>query len=1043
MRTREKVIILIVAATLILGSLIFFAFRDNEVEANYFRWLLSTNLKYGLSAPSKFLSDELPDGTLLYGGLTIFAALMFLVFLKMTHDSELRALRRRLSDLRSEKNETENMLQEVVWKGKHEQQAKDSVTRDLEASIEKIESLLGELNNKEEQLRARDVELITLKSNAFLGAESGMAKAPAERLLREELRNKNELLQSKTAAFKDLEQRMSAKTRLWENELRERDALVKSRDAELENLRDKIADLNGQLQESETARKRADDLLQTESRKTKEVLEANNLAIRTEEKRLTDKIKGLENQLAEKDKLLRTRDTELDGFREQLSELESARDQMAAQLRDELGKAEQDRQAKERLISDLEQRLSANIHDLQNEAGEKDLLLQARDGEVKSLKSEVKAISLRLSEMAAAKVRAEEALQEELKKERWQREAEQTAYRERQDHYEKEVSLLTQRLGEKEVALERGVAEFEALRQELHAVGLRFDGAMEAKERAEGLLREALSKEKIERESRDARIREMEQRHAQEVQTLYAQLGQKDNSLKQDGKEIKSLKGQVVSLTEQLSKVGAAKERAATLLQQKLRSEKEGLQANDSVLREIEEGFKAKMAALEEQLAAKQDLVENRDTELAALKSDIASLNQRMTDLAAAKERAERLFEDALKEKTNLLQSKDAGAKILEEELTGQIRGLENRLREMEALLRGRESELSASKHQAAELAASKDHATRLLHEDLRQKSELLESKEAAIKTLEERFGIRVHALESELSEKQELLDARDQELKGLMAKVNALSGDLTDLGTAKDHALRLLQEDVKQKSEMLASKESAMAALEERLQSKARVLESQLSQKQELLVARDAELDALMTKVNELAEKLSELGEDRERSDRLLQEELREKTALLQSRETSIDELEERVKGRAEALERQLAEKQKLLEANSAELSDLRSQFSTLTDRLNEAELAKVQLEGLLQIERTKSDKELVAISASEKDADEGLNGGSPALETLLNEREQLLHARDKLIQDLMTELKEKKTQLARQEIEVWQKIERREAWKHRLSKFGIRMKD
>jgi hypothetical protein len=53
------------------------------------------------------------------------------------------------------------------------------------------------------------------------------------------------------------------------------------------------------------------------------------------------------------------------------------------------------------------------------------------------------------------------------------------------------------------------------------------------------------------------------------------------------------------------------------------------------------------------------------------------------------------------------------------------------------------------------------------------------------------------------------------------------------------------------------------------------------------------------------------------------------------------------------------------------------------------------------------------------------------------------LLQARDKLIQNLMTELKDKKTQLARQEIEVWQKIERREAWKHRLSKFGIRLKD
>jgi hypothetical protein len=70
-------------------------------------------------------------------------------------------------------------------------------------------------------------------------------------------------------------------------------------------------------------------------------------------------------------------------------------------------------------------------------------------------------------------------------------------------------------------------------------------------------------------------------------------------------------------------------------------------------------------------------------------------------------------------------------------------------------------------------------------------------------------------------------------------------------------------------------------------------------------------------------------------------------------------------------------------------------------------------------------------------------VNGEAGGLETLLSEREQLLQARDKLIQNLMTELREKKTQLARQEIEVWQKIERREAWKHRLSKIGIRIKD
>jgi hypothetical protein len=79
----------------------------------------------------------------------------------------------------------------------------------------------------------------------------------------------------------------------------------------------------------------------------------------------------------------------------------------------------------------------------------------------------------------------------------------------------------------------------------------------------------------------------------------------------------------------------------------------------------------------------------------------------------------------------------------------------------------------------------------------------------------------------------------------------------------------------------------------------------------------------------------------------------------------------------------------------------------------------------------------------AADHDGNESANGDGRGVDTLLSEREELLKARDKLIQNLMTELKDKKTQLARQEIEVWKGIERREAWKHRLSKFGIRLKD
>ena len=1034
MRTREKVVVLLLLAALILGALIFFAFRDNEVEANRFRWLLANNLKYSLSSPGRFV-DELPAAGLVYGGLAIFAVVMAIIVLKMVRDGEIQALRRHLLNLRAEKNQTESLLQEEVWKGKHERQARDSVRKDLESSIDKIELLISELNEKEKLLKARDTELMAAKSSALDYADSAPSKDPAERLLRDELKKKTEMLQASNSTINELQQRLSAKTRLWESQLREKDGLLKGREQELDGLRTEIVDLGGRLGEMEAAKKRAEDLLHEELQQKKEVLEANDLAMRTEEKRLSEKIRILESQVSEKERLLRTRDTEMNGFRRQLSELDAAKEQMESRFQEELGKLDQDRRAKEDIINDLEQRLGTSLHGLRNEVGEKDLLLQARDGELKALNSEVKAISLRLSEMAAAKVRAEESLGEELRKEKHQRESDKTAFREKEEHLDKEIHLLTAQLNERNEALKSRDGDIKSLKQEVKAVALRLDELNAAKERTEALLQKELQEEKQQREAKELASRDLEERYGKQVQSLKTQLGEKDAFLARRNEEITSLKIQVDSLAEQLSKVGSAKERAASLLQQKLRTEKEVLQASDSAIKEIEDSFKAKIESLEDQLHAKQELVGSRDREVEALTSEMASLNQRMAELGAAKEHTERLFQEAVRERADLLQSKDAGIKRLEEDLAEKLRRLESQLREKDELIHSGEAELNAFKNQLAELASSKEQAARTLQDDLRQKSELLDENAAAINALEERFSTRIHTLESALSEKQELVEARDAELKELRSKTNTLSGELVELETSKDHATRLLHEDLRQKTELLQSKESAMKALEERLTGKLRSLENQVSQKQELLAARDTELDALMAKVSELTQKLSELGAERERSDRLLQEGLREKTALLQSKETSIGELEERLKGRVESLERQLMERQKLLEASGVELSELHTQMNVITERLNETETAKVYLEGLLHQQQSKADQALVSAA--------GLNGEAHDLDTLVSEREQLLKARDKLIQDLMTELKEKKTQLARQEIDVWQKIERREAWKHRLSKIGIRIKD
>jgi chromosome segregation ATPase len=1040
MRTREKVIVLLIGATLVLGALIFLAFRDNEVEANYFRWAFANKLSYGFSSPFRFLSENLPAGSIIYGVLAIFAVIMTVVFLKMVRDGEIQALRRMLSEMRSEKHSAESLLQEQVWKGKTQEQAKALATRDLESSIEKIERLLEDLTDKERELKSRDTELMSLKASVLAGTDPAFSRTPAERLLREELEKKSDALQAKDVALKDLEQRFNARSRAWDSQLRNKDGLLKEQQNELESSRSEIADLSSRLQQLESAKKRTDEVLEEELRQKKEVLEANALALKNEQQRFGERVRSLESQLGERDKALRQRDTDLGGLRRQLSELESVRERAERNFQEELAKAAQDRQEKDRQIRDVEQRLGANLHALQNALSEKDLLVHVRDDELKGLKSEIKVLTQRLGEMGDAKTRAEETLQQSLRKEQQLFAAEKIADQERAERSDNQIKLLTSQVAEREIFLKKRDGEIQALEQELHNVTQRLAESAAAKEQSERLLREELKKEQGRRESEEAASRELEQRYSREVQSLTSQLGKEAESGKSREQEIKSLKTQVASLAEQLSKVGSAKERAASLLQQTLKKEKQVLQAGDSAVREIEKSFQAKISELEEQLAANRNLVGSRDGELTAVKSELTSLQQRMADLAAAKERAENLFEEAVKDRTDRLQTKETGFKKLEDDLTGKIWDLESRLRENEERLHSRESELNAIKDQLADVTSSKEQAAHALQQDLRQKTQQLSEKEAAIQSLEERFNVKLQSLEGELTEKQGLLEARDAEFKSLLDKINNQAGQLFDLETAKDQAARHVEAELQRTTELLQSRETALKTLDERLTLKVESLESQLGQKQELLETRDSELHALMGKVGELTQKLGEVSAERERSDLLLQEELREKSVLLQSKDSSIGELEERLTARIEALERQVAEKQKLLEASGAEMSEMRSQMNEMIEQLEEAESNKVGLESLLDQERNRPEKSLMVIRSN---GDEELDGNGRGLDTLLSEREELLKKRDNLIQNLMTELKEKKTQLAQQEIQVWKDIERREAWKHRLAKIGIRLKD
>jgi chromosome segregation ATPase len=968
MRTREKLLILLILATVILGAFVFLHFRDNELEANYFRWLLADTLRQGVASPVRNFFEGLPPNAVLFGSVGIFAAVIFVIGFKLLRDRELESLRRRLLMIGAAKTETESLLQEEVWKGRHERQARDSAMRDLESSIDKIEKLIVELDDKERQLNVRDSELMKLRSGDGSFAASESFPAPADRPLRRELAEANRMLQQKDSSIQELQSAFDAKSKIWESQLREKNALLKSRDEELEVLKAELGSLSHRFGDLEAAKKRSEDLLREELTQKNEVLEANELSIRNEQKRLSEKIRTFEAQLSEKDRHARGLDSELRAIQKRLGETTAAKERAERLYQQESLKIQEALRAKESVIEEMDQKRNVAARALHDELAQKDLLLQVRDDELKGLKAELKAVTLRWNEMAAAKEQTEKALAEETQK--------------------------AQRL----------------------------------------------------REAHDVANRALQERLGKEIKELEGQLGERRESLMNREREVTELKTQITSVGEQLTKIKAASERTVASLQQQLRKETENRQSADSAHRLLEESLKSKIETLEKQLAERQESVGGRDTEVVSLRSEIAALNQRAAEMAAAKEEADRLLREAINQNDELVRSNDARAatlKTLEEDQIAKLRDLESELVDKNSLLQARESELRDSKRQLAELNSSTEQALNRLQDDVRRKSDLLEEKEISFRSLEERLTGKVRSLETELTEHQESLRNRDRELRTVTSKANQLSAQLAALGSSKDQEAHSLRDELKQGKELLQARDAALKAAADQFAAERRSLEMQLHEKQRIMETRDAEIDALMAKVAELTQNLAELGAQQERADRLFQEQLREKAALVKTRESAADETGKRMVSKLQSLERQLDEKHRLLENSGAELAELRKQNQLVTQRLSETEAAMERAQSALQEERLRANgisKALVPVTpeaVGESDGDAG------AVETLLNERNVLLKSRDKLIQDLMSELKEKKSQLAKFEIEVWQDIEKRAAWKQRLSKIGIRLKN
>jgi chromosome segregation ATPase len=636
-----------------------------------------------------------------------------------------------------------------------------------------------------------------------------------------------------------------------------------------------------------------------------------------------------------------------------------------------------------------------------------------------AMNAELRAFSNRLVEAEVAKAELESALQDSLWKEKHARGAKDDAMKDLEASVGKLVVAEHQLIESKHI-VEIQDKELNALRSQMNILADQPNAMAFGSDHQQHELRNELRQKTELLEAKDAAIDELEKSLNGKVYALETQLTTKEQLLKDHEKELKMLQ-------QELIKARSARTQSENSLAEELRKEKQAWQAKESAMKELEKNLTAKIRHLTVQLNEQQEQQQDRNTELETSKADINVLTKQLADAASAKDRAEKLLQQELRREKELLQSKDLAFKELREGSTARVHELETQLNEKDKVMTEREKELATLKVQLTRTGAAKNQVESSLAEELRKEREALRAKDSAIKELEKDWRGKLHALETQINEKQELLQTRSTELEALKSEVSLLTARVAEAALTKERAEKVLQQELKKRTELLHSKDQAFKELEAKLMARFRDLENQVNTKESSLKEHNAELDALRSQ-------LAKTGAAKQDVEDLLRNELGNAKAVLEAKDSTIKKLEEGLNKTVKSLENQVRERDALLTKRNEEIEAVRSEVSTLKVRLTEMGSAPVRTEGLMQ-EKLSNETTLKELEESSKRI--------LALESSISEKEGILKANAEKMERLESELKEKRKELARHEIEVWQQIEKRGLWKRRLSKFGISLKD
>jgi chromosome segregation ATPase len=691
----------------------------------------------------------------------------------------------------------------------------------LQDQLSTASEQLAQLESASQQAAAAaasNVEIAQQRFDAELAARQEKLRS-MERAVADYQAQVSELQQAFNVQLRDLQSQLAEKQELLENRSQGIDELT----ARTHNLQEQIICLelaNKQtVKEAQAAGRAVQDGLRTRLQELEAIVseKAHLLQNRTAELENTQaetallreriiqlELSGAQTE-AEQNEAERTREA----LQNELGNVQRALEHKDASL------AQREAEFKE-----SSERLNAQLNDLQNQLAEKRDALETQRHELLSARSEVTTLGDRMHELEHAKTTGERSASLEIERLREQYqtelvglradlgqrqlalEEEQTSARRLGEKLKDELHRLEAQLTEKQNLLHHGDLELQEQQSEIAA--LREELARSEFARRQTQMLAATQAEQIrervkaEVEALDAQLREKEtalkslvdrgQELESSIDDLQRQLAEKEPLIESRDIEVRELHTQAGELRAQITHLE--------------RAQGEALEQQRIAARQSEQHLRIQVNESQNQLAEKLALLEARNNEVQALESKVTELVERINqsevffeqvrattadeiEQIRERSRAEMTARQAeIERKVEALQKREAALYAAEQNLQVEINTLRTEVEEKRSLLENRNDELLRVKMEVDALqdrivyleSAVRQGELESLHKDrlteeqtglevdrfwqeLSQKENMLEERQAAVNDLEQGFQAEIDSLRSELAEKQSLLE--------------------------------------------------------------------------------------------------------------------------------------------------------------------------------------------------------------------------------------------------------------------------------------------